>query len=193
MTPPAVTRIIGVNACAVGTVLIRTGVDQVMPPSVDLAKAIAEPDGARVASCHTRYTDPLGPAAISGMMSPVRTGVPSSGSLMKPGMALATVIGAVQVAPRSLEISTATSCPFLLEPEPWKSMNPSTRVPSDSTTIWCPMPNSLACGAKIACGVSHVVPPSVVREKNASLRTDLGNPEMECSSRLSLGKLLRSQ
>src|SRR2546430_17040009 len=129
MRPPAVTRIIGVNACVVGTVLIRAGVDQVRPPSVDLAKAIAEPDGARVASCHTMYTDPLGPAAISGMMSPVRTAIPSSGSLMKPGMALATVIGAVQVAPRSFDLSTATSCPFLLEPAPWKSMNPPTRGP----------------------------------------------------------------
>ena len=81
----------------------------------------------------------------------------------------------------------------MFEPEPWKSMNPSTRVPSESMTIWCPMPNSLACGAKIACGVSQVAPPSVVREKNASLRTDLGNPEIEWISRLSLGKLLRSQ
>ena len=34
--------------------------------------------------------------------------------------------------------------------------------------------------------------PSVVRANMASLRTDLGNPEIECSSRFSLGKLLRS-
>ena len=53
MTPEGSTRIVGVNACVVGTVLIRTGVDQVRPPSVDLLKATAEPDGARVASCHT--------------------------------------------------------------------------------------------------------------------------------------------
>jgi hypothetical protein len=55
------------------------------------------------------YTDRLGPAAISGRMSSVRTGVPSSGSLMNPGRAFATRIGAVQVAPRSWEIITAIS------------------------------------------------------------------------------------
>src|SRR6185369_7427180 len=54
------------------------------------------------------------------------------------------------------------------------------------------MPNWLAFGAKIARGVSQVAPPSVVRANIASLRTDRGNPEIECSCRLSLGKLLRS-
>jgi hypothetical protein len=80
------------------------------------------------------------------MISPVRSGVPSSGSLTKPGSALATVIGAVQVTPRSREIITAVSWPFLLDPEPWNSMNPSTRVPSESTTIWWPMLNWFAFG-----------------------------------------------
>ena len=181
------------NAWVVGTVLIRLGADQVRPPSSDRDRAIADPDGARVASCHTMYTDRFGPAAISGMMSPVRTGVPSSGSLMNPGSAFATRIGAVQVTPLSWEIITATSWPVLLDPEPWKSMNPSTSVPSDSTTIWCPMPNSLACGRKIARGASQVRPPFVVRVKNASLRTDRGKPAIEWISRSSLGNRLRSQ
>jgi hypothetical protein len=158
-----------------------------------LENAIADPDAARVASCQTTYTDRSGPAAISGMMSPVRTGVPSSGSLMNPGRALATRMGSVQVAPRSREIITATSWPFLLDPDPWNSIKLSTRVPSESTTIWWPMPNWLACGWKIARGASQVCPPSVVRENIASLRTDRGKPATECSSRLSLGKRLRSQ
>src|SRR5437899_5438684 len=109
----------GVNACVVGTVLIRTGVDQVSPPSRDLDNAIAEPAGLRLASCQTMYTDPFGPAAISGMMSSVRTGVPSCGSKMKPGKALATLIGSDQVAPRSVDRITATSWPVLLDPDPW--------------------------------------------------------------------------
>src|SRR5262245_30950940 len=96
-----------VKAWVVGTVLTRTGVVQVSPPSCDLDRAMADPDGASVASCQTMYTDRFGPAATSGMMSPVRTGVPSSGSLMNPGRALATVIGSVQVEPRSREIITA--------------------------------------------------------------------------------------
>src|SRR5881398_335825 len=108
----------GVNAWVVATVLMRFGVDQVRPPSTDLANATADPDGAREASCQTMYTELPGPAAISGMMSPVRRGVPSSGSLTKPGRVLATVIGADQVAPLSCETITAASCPFLLEPEP---------------------------------------------------------------------------
>jgi hypothetical protein len=31
------------------------------------------------------------------------------------------------------------SWPIVLAPEPWKSMNPSPSVPSDSATIWCPI------------------------------------------------------
>src|SRR4029450_10152505 len=191
--PFAATSIEGVKACVVGSVFTRFGGDQVSPPSWDLEKAIADPEGARVASCHTRYADRFGPAATSGMMSPVRSGVPSSGSATKPGSAFATVIGLLQVAPWSLEIITATSWPFLFDPEPWKSMKQSSKVPSDSTTIWCPMLNWLARGAKMARGFSQVWPPSVVRENMASLRTDRGKPSIECTSRLSLGNLLRSQ
>src|SRR5215207_3080020 len=55
------------------------------------------------------------------------------------------------------------------------------------------MPNWLARGAKMARGVSQVRPPSVVRENMVSLRIDRGKPWIECSSRLSLGKRLRSQ
>jgi hypothetical protein len=72
-------------------------------------------------------------------------------------------------------------------------MNPSTRVPSDNTTIWCPIPNWLARGWKMARAGSQVAPPSVVRVNVASLRNDAGNPASEWNSRTSLGKRLRSQ
>src|SRR5215211_1124213 len=197
MVPSASTSTDGVKACVVGTVLTRRGAVHVTPPSDDEENAIAEPEGASVASCHTMYILPSGPAPISGMMSPVRSGVPSSGSLMKPGIALLTVIGADQVAPRSSLIMTAISWPFLFAPEPWKSMNTSTSRPrcgpASTTEIWWPMPNWLALGAKIACGVSQVAPPLVVRVKYASLRKDLGAPARECAYRRSLGKRLRSQ
>ena len=61
--PSGATSIEGVKACVVGTVFTRLGVDQVSPPSWDLEKAIADPEGARVASCHTRYADRFGPEA----------------------------------------------------------------------------------------------------------------------------------
>ena len=97
------------------------------------------------------------------------------------------------MAPLSREIITATSWPFLFEPEPWNSMKLSTSVPSDKTTIWWPIPNWLALGRKIALGAPQVRPPSVLRTRIASLRMDRGKPATECSSRLSLGNRLRSQ
>ena len=53
----------------------RLGVDQVSPPSWDLEKAIADPEGARVASCHTRYADRFGPAARSNFQVLRRFGI----------------------------------------------------------------------------------------------------------------------
>src|SRR4029453_7385175 len=87
-------------------------------------------------------SSPFGPASMSGMMSPVRSGVPSSGSLTNPGTYLLTVIGSDHVTPRSSETITAISWPFLIEPEPWKSVNTSTSRPAcgppRTTEIWWP-------------------------------------------------------
>jgi hypothetical protein len=92
---------------------------------------------------------------------------------------------------------TATSWPFLLAPEPWNSMNASTSRPRSgpprTTAIWWPIPNWLARGMKMARAGSQLAPPLVVRVKIASLRIERGNPAIECTSRLSLGKRLRSQ
>jgi hypothetical protein len=46
---------------------------------------------------------------------------------------------------------------------------------------------------KMARAGSQLVPPFVVRVKIASLRNERGNPEIEWTSRLSLGNRLRSQ
>jgi putative transposase len=86
---------------------------------------------------------------------------------------------------------------LLLAPDPWNSMNTSTSRPlwgpPRTTAIWWPIPNWFALGMKMARAGSQLAPPLVVRVKIASLRSERGNPEMECSSRLSLGKRLRSQ
>ncbi len=99
--------------------MARDTVVQVRPPSVDLANATwsRAPPVAR-ASCHTMYTSlwPVrGSAAISGMMSPVRTGLPYVGSVTPTDSSLSTIVAAgVHVAPRSVERSVATLYPRTL-------------------------------------------------------------------------------
>src|SRR4029453_3472164 len=120
---------------------------------------------------------------MSGMMSPVRSGVPSSGSLTNPGTYLLTVMGSDHVTPRSFETLAAISWPFLFEPEPCKSVNTSTSRPAcgpaRTTEIWCPIPNSLARRMKMARASSQLAPPFVVRVKIASLRTEGTKPDIE--------------
>src|SRR5437868_10173820 len=117
---------------------MRVGADHVFPPSVDLERATADCPVKRL-SCQTTYNAPLvASTAISWMMSPVRTGAPVVGSVTEVRATLLTVVGPDQVAPLSVERSTATLTPRTL----WAflklkiSMKESTSVPSGSTTIW---------------------------------------------------------
>src|SRR5215813_3997453 len=124
MVPSAATRIAGVNACwlpdgmFIGVRLIWIVGDHVSPPSVDFEKAMLSwAKLLKRLSCQTMYRLPLAgldaprSTATSGMMSPVRTRAPVSGSLTPfcSGSnrafvsSLSTMIGPDQVAPLSDE------------------------------------------------------------------------------------------
>src|SRR5205807_10633521 len=93
----------------VGVWLILIGLDQVTPPSVDIEKAMSLClKLLKRASAQTWYRLPLaGSTAMSPMISPVRTSKPVSGLVATSGWSVGPTIGAVQVAPPSVERMTA--------------------------------------------------------------------------------------
>ena len=101
------------------------------------------------ASCQTAYSRPLaGSTATSGMMSPVRTSSPVSGSVTPIVCSRSTRTGPDQLRPLSVERSTRT-----VQPRSWlvfsllNSANRLTRVPLGSTAIWLPMVWSFCPGS----------------------------------------------
>src|SRR6266508_4063793 len=80
--------------------------------------------------------------------------------------------GADHVAPLSVERIIARLALGGLLPDPWNSVNRSISSPLGRTTIWWPMVAWSLSGAKMARAGSHVLPPSVVREKIASPRNE---------------------
>ena len=145
MVPSSATSTDAVNACWLPTGMF-SGVSFTLtgptmrPPLSDCEKAIESYwKSPKRASCHTAYSLPLrvGSTATSGMMSPVLTSSPVSGSVMAIVCSLSTRIGADHVSPSSFERSTLTvqaRSLFLLSP--LNSANRLTSVPSGRTTIW---------------------------------------------------------
>src|SRR6266568_8296344 len=104
---------------------------------------------------------------------------------------LSITCGADQVAPLSVERIIARLGEGGLLPDPWNSVNRSISSPLGRTTIWWPIVDWSFCGAKMARAGSHVLPPSVVREKIASPRNEKACWALKLA--WSLGNRVRSQ
>ena len=100
---------------------------------------------------------------MSGMISPVRTGSPSSGSETPGFTILSNLIGFDHVAPLFSERMTVTLkprvAPFLVV---WIRLKILMSSPCGRTTIWLPMVCCRVPGSKMIRGSSQEVPPLVV-------------------------------
>ena len=132
------------------------------PPSTERANAIASmmPPEKR-ASCHTTASEPSLPAAIDGRIEASRTAKPLALSTVPTACIVATVIGADQVAPLSVERMMRIVAVVVVVPV--SSLNALINVPSGSTTITLPMVWLPTPGSRMGRAASHVAPLSVVR------------------------------
>src|SRR3954471_24309750 len=109
MVPSRVTSTEPSKAAVLPELEASTGAVQVRPPSRDDESAIwsTVPPENR-ASCQTTYRVPFGATAMSGITSPLRTGLPVAGSTTPTVPSRLTVTGGVQVRPLSYDRDTMT-------------------------------------------------------------------------------------